>query len=121
MTGSEQRARPSWQVRALAAIGLAAAAVTLFVVSPSAQPQTSRSAAAHKATVTIDWAKTVRVSKTTPTLQVVVNPPLRRGSAIHDGAFKTLHDLGCEYVRYVPWLPYPKLGIAELEPPAKTS
>ena len=32
-------------------------------------------------------------------------------------------DLGADYVRYVPWLPYPKLGVAELEPPAgdKTS
>ncbi len=31
--------------------------------------------------------------------------------------------LGADYVRYVPWLPYPRLGVAELEPPAngKTS
>src|SRR5215471_609978 len=65
--------------------------------------------------VTINWDKVVRVSKTTPALQVVVNPPLRRGSTIHDRAFQTLRDLGCDYVRYVPWLPYPKLGVAELE------
>jgi hypothetical protein len=34
-----------------------------------------------------------------------------------------LHELGADYVRYVPWLPYPKLGVAELEPPqgGKTS
>ncbi|MGH9397944.1 MAG: GH39 family glycosyl hydrolase, partial [Terriglobia bacterium] len=63
------------------------------------------------------------VSKATPTLQVVVNPPLRRGSAIHDRVFQALHALGADYVRYVPWLPYPKLGVAELEPPTngKTS
>ena len=30
----------------------------------------------------IDWNKVTRESQTTPTLQVVVNPPLRRGSAI---------------------------------------
>jgi hypothetical protein len=73
--------------------------------------------------VTPGWEKVVRVSKTTPTLQVVVNPPLRRGSAIHDGAFKSLRDLQADYVRYVPWLPYPRLGVAELEPPkdGKTS
>src|SRR5215475_8770263 len=52
-----------------------------------------------------NWDKVVRVSQTTPTLQVVVNPPLRRGTPVHDEAFKALRDLGADYVRYVPWLP----------------
>ncbi|MGH9653364.1 MAG: glycosyl hydrolase family 39 [Bryobacteraceae bacterium] len=68
--------------------------------------------------VSIDWHNVRLISKTTPTLQVVVNPPLRRGSAIHDRAFAELRKLGADYVRYVPWLPYPKLGVAELKPPA---
>ena len=63
------------------------------------------------------WDKVIRTSQTTPTLQVVVNPPLQRGTPVHDNAFKSLHDLAADYVRYVPWLPYPKLGVAELEPP----
>lgn len=67
--------------------------------------------------ISIDWNKTILVSKSTPTLQVVVNPMLERGSPIHDGAFRALNDLGADYVRYVPWLPYPKLAVAELEPP----
>ena len=69
------------------------------------------------------WDKIIRTTQTTPTLQVVVNPPLQRGTPVHDNAFKALRDLGADYVRYVPWLPYPKLGVAELEPPAsgKTS
>ncbi|HME00219.1 MAG TPA: glycosyl hydrolase family 39 [Terriglobia bacterium] len=67
--------------------------------------------------VEVKWDQVERVSRTTPTLQVVVNPPLRRGSAIHDPVFRALRDLGCDYVRYVPWLPYPKLAVAELEPP----
>jgi hypothetical protein len=73
--------------------------------------------------VVVQWNTIRSVSKTTPTLQVVVNPPLRRGTAVHDGAFQTLHDIGADYIRYVPWLPYPRLGIAELEPPkdGKTS
>jgi hypothetical protein len=73
--------------------------------------------------VTIDWSKVIRVSAATPTLQVVVNPPLRRGSKIHDTVYENLKALGADYVRYVPWLPYPKLAVAELEPPAngKTS
>ena len=69
------------------------------------------------AKLTVRWDKVTGVSKTTATLQVVVNPPLRRGTAIHDNAFKALRDLQADYVRYVPWLPYPRLGVAELEPP----
>ena len=73
--------------------------------------------------VDIDWDKTVTVSKSTPTLQVVTNPMLNPGSAIHDGSFAALKALGADYVRYVPWLPYPKIAVAELEPPTvgKTS
>lgn len=75
------------------------------------------------AQVTVHWDHATMESKTTPTLQVVVNPPLRRGTPVHDNAFRALHDLGADYVRYVPWLPYPRLGVAELAPPAdgKTS
>src|SRR5947207_8884826 len=73
--------------------------------------------------ITVHWDKIVQESRTTPTLQVVVNPPLRRGTSVHDNAYQSLHDLGADYVRYVPWLPYPRLGVAELEPPkdGKTS
>ncbi|HEV2482950.1 MAG TPA: glycosyl hydrolase family 39 [Puia sp.] len=70
-------------------------------------------------TVTVQWDNTGMISKTALTLQVVVNPPLRRGSSIHDPIFSALHNLGCDYVRYVPWLPYPRLGVAELQPPTK--
>jgi len=63
----------------------------------------------------VSWDKVLRVSQTTPTLQVVVNPLLRRGTPVHDKAFQALQDLGAAYLRYVPWLPYPKLGVAELD------
>lgn len=68
------------------------------------------------AVLDVQWDAVSQVSKTTATLQVVVNPLLRRGSAIHDPAFHALRDLNAEFVRYVPWLPYPKLAVAELEP-----
>jgi hypothetical protein len=73
--------------------------------------------------LTVHWDHVTRQSRTRPTLQVVVNPPLRRGTPVHDNAFQALHDLGADYVRYVPWLPYPRLGVAELAPPkdGKTS
>ena len=73
--------------------------------------------------LTIHWEKTTVVSKSTPTLQVVVNPPLRPGQPLGAAAYKAVKELGADYVRYVPWLPYPKLAVAELEPPTaeKTS
>ena len=73
--------------------------------------------------ISVDWNKTVVTLKSTATLQVVVNPMLLRGSPIHDGSFAALRDLGADYVRYVPWEPYPKLAVAELDAPTteKTS
>jgi Glycosyl hydrolases family 39 len=99
----------SWR----AFVFLAFASITSATIRAQAPP----------AKVVVQWDKVVRISGTTPTLQVVVNPPLRRGTPVHDEAFKALRDLGADYVRYVPWLPYPKLGVAELEPPkdGKTS
>ena len=100
-------------------IGLLAALV-MVGISASSFSQESKDKPAE---ITVHWDKVLRVSQTTPTLQVVVNPQLERGTPVHDNAFKALHDLGADYVRYVPWLPYPKLGVAELDPPSngKTS
>lgn len=67
-------------------------------------------------TVRIHWDQKQMVSKTTLTLQVVVNPVLKRGTAIHDSIFNSLKALHCDFVRYVPWLPYPRLAVAELQP-----
>ncbi len=69
--------------------------------------------------IVVDWNKTLTISKSTPTLQVVTNPMLNPGASIHDGSFAALKALGADYVRYVPWLPYPKIAVAELEPPSK--
>lgn len=69
--------------------------------------------------VTIHWDHVMSQSKTTPTLQVVVNPMLKRGSAIHDNSFQALRNLGADYVRFVPWFPYPHAAVAELKPPTK--
>jgi Glycosyl hydrolases family 39 len=66
--------------------------------------------------VVVNWAKKTP-NRTTPTLQAVVNPMLRRGSPIHDASMSALRRLGCDYVRYAFWFPYPKLSVAELKPP----
>ncbi|SEB50379.1 GH39 family glycosyl hydrolase [Terriglobus roseus] len=73
--------------------------------------------------VKVDWGRVVTTSRSTASYQVVVNPMLERGAKMHDGTFKAISTAGADYVRYVPWLPYPRLGVAELEPPTadKTS
>ena len=74
-------------------------------------------------TISTHWDHGVRTSRSTATLQVVVNPLLRPGAAISAPSWRAVQELGADYVRYVPWLPYPKLSVAELEPPTpqKTS
>ncbi len=69
------------------------------------------------AKVSVQWDKQVAISKTTPTLQVVVNPLLLRTSPIHNQVFQALKNMQADEVRFVPWLPYPRLGIAELRAP----
>eukprot|EP00117_Sycon_ciliatum_P012977 scpid82919/ scgid13829/ Beta-galactosidase 9 len=71
--------------------------------------------------VTVDWHETVAVSRLTPSLQVVVNPLLRRDSPVHDAMFNSLAELKADFVRYVPWKSYPKLAVTELEPPSGTA
>lgn len=75
---------------------------------------------AQEKSVTINWNNMVSISNTTPTLQVVVNPMLRRNSPIHKGSFQALKDMGADYVRFVPWFPYPKAAVVELKEPTST-
>jgi len=84
-----------------------------FFLAAAAMAQTT-----NPVSIKVDWKQALLPLKTNATLQVVVNPLLRRGSTIHDKAFLSLENVGADYVRYVPWLPYPKLAVAELQPPA---
>jgi hypothetical protein len=84
------------------ALLLAASSPSIFAQSPPS--------------VVVSWAKKTH-NRTTPTLQAVVNPMLRRGSPIHDASLAALRDLACDYVRYAFWFPYPKLAVAELRVP----
>ncbi len=101
----------------------------LLITAVCLQAQTATPAApistapAAPTAVQMDWSKITLTSRTTPTLQEVPNPPLRPGNPVHDGALGALHDLGADYVRFCPWIPYPRLSVAELEPPTpqKTS
>lgn len=78
-------------------------------------------ALAQENKITVNWDSIIATSKTTATLQVVENPAVRPSSSIHENTFRALKNLGADYVRYVPWFPYPRLAVAELKRPTKDS
>lgn len=71
----------------------------------------------------INWNKTEAISKTQLTIQVCPEPPMRRGHPASKNIYKALSNAKVNYARLQPWYPYPKLGVAELNPPkdGKTS
>ncbi len=73
--------------------------------------------AASPVRITAKWSDVTGVSHATPTLQVVVNPLLRPESPVSRRALAAVRRLGANDVRFVPWLPYPRLAVAELKPP----
>jgi hypothetical protein len=103
--------RPLLRSLGIASLSASFLAVVVFGLPAMAQEPQQK--------VDINWDKIVIVSKSTPTLQVVTNPMLNPGAPIHDGSFSALKALGADYVRYVPWLPYPKIAVAELDPPTR--
>ncbi len=68
--------------------------------------------------ITVDWNQSVGQSRTELTVQVCFEPPMRRGSPIHRQVFDALRALKMSYARLQPWSVYPKLSVAELDPPA---
>ncbi len=110
---SFKRSQPSLSLLRplIAVVGLALASSCSLSLAAQTPASTS---------LTVHWDKPTVLSKSTPTLQIVVNPLTIPGSSIHDGAYGAVKELGAEYVRYVPWLPYPKWAVAELEPPTAT-
>lgn len=121
-SGANRRPGRRAALQILGAAGLGAAASPLLSVAAANAQQVATQplgwgTTAAATTLTIDWHDIALISKTTATLQVVVNPLIERGSPIHDNVFRALKDLHADYVRFVPWLPYPRLAVAELEPP----
>lgn len=92
---------------------------------PLQPPIKSKSSDAFE--ISVDWGTVSSVSKCTTTLQVVSNPILDREftslngttfrNPIHDQAWQSLADLQADLVRFVPWYPYPKKSVAELDAP----
>jgi hypothetical protein len=72
-------------------------------------------------TIDMDWDKVLCVSKTNTTLQVVVTPLVSTDSPLHGQVWSALNNLNAPFVPCMPWLPYPRLAVAELEPSTKAT
>ena len=72
-------------------------------------------------TVTPNWSNRTFTSKTTPTLQMVLNPLVSRASPIHDELYRTLRAIRPRYARYQAWFPYPRMAVPEIDPPSGLS
>lgn len=70
--------------------------------------------------IDVQWDDVVIESRTTATLQSVVNPLLLANSSIRDNALASLRDVAADHVRFVPWFPYPRLAVPEINPPVMT-
>jgi len=69
-------------------------------------------------TIHSDWNNVTGTVNTALSVEVFPQPLLRRESPIHDRLFRLLKDLGVDYPRAAAWFPFPRLSVAELEPPA---
>ncbi len=69
--------------------------------------------------ISVNWTAQDYILHTTPTLQLVTNPLVsRQFSPVSKEIFANLKQLNAEYARYAVWFPYPKLAVAELDPPS---
>jgi hypothetical protein len=76
-----------------------------------------------EATISTAWDKVIAESRTSVSNSICVEPPMRRGSKIHDQLFTAIEGLNADFLHFQPWRPYPRISVAELEPPrdGKTS
>jgi hypothetical protein len=73
--------------------------------------------AADPIETTLNWNDVVRESNAIVSVEVCVEPPLRRGHPIHDQLFAALKALEADYAHFQPWNVFPRLAVAELQPP----
>lgn len=69
--------------------------------------------------IQVNWTAIDYNLHTIPSLQIVTNPLVSREfSSVSKAIFDNLKQLNAEYARYAVWFPYPKLAVAELDPPS---
>jgi hypothetical protein len=67
--------------------------------------------------VNSNWDHVIAESRTSVSVSICVEPPLRRTSPIHDQLFNAITGLDTNFLHFQPWRPYPRIAVAELEPP----
>lgn len=72
-----------------------------------------------KVKVSAEWGKKLAISRTEASMQVIPNAMARRGGPLNEVTLRGVKDLDAQYVRFLPWGPYPRLQIAALEAPTK--
>ena len=68
--------------------------------------------------VSPDWKDVLVTSKASVSVEVCVEPPLRRGHPIHDQLFAALKGVAADYAHFQPYNVFPRLAVAELMPPS---
>jgi hypothetical protein len=69
--------------------------------------------------IEVTWSTHDYDLHTIPTFQLVTNPLVsRQFSPVSKEIFANIKQLNAEYARYAVWFPYPKLAVAELDPPS---
>jgi hypothetical protein len=70
-----------------------------------------------RVSIAANWNNVISESRTSPSMSICVEPPLRRMSPIHDQLFDAIHGLDANFLHFQPWRPYPRIAVTELEPP----
>jgi hypothetical protein len=97
---------------------LVSKSVDLLPISES-DKQKTENIDADPIAISVNWTAQDYILHTTPTFQIVTNPLVsRQFSPISKEIFANLKQLNAEYARYAVWYPYPKLAVAELDPPS---
>ena len=79
----------------------------------------SQSVKADPIAIQVSWNTHDYNLHTIPTFQIVTNPLVsRQFSPVSRAIFDNLKQLNAEYARFAVWFPYPKLAVAELDPPS---
>ena len=72
----------------------------------------------YSASVGAAWGVTVATLAVEPSIQLVTQARVLRGSDIHDVVFDALAALRVRHARLATWFPYAATGVAELMPPS---
>jgi hypothetical protein len=95
------------------------AAMSMGVLAAIAGILLIPSADARVIPVVLHWNDIASVSKASVSVEVCVEPPLRRGHPIHGKLFAALHNLGADYAHLQPYNVFPRLAVAELKAPTR--